>query len=125
MTGVGTPLPVGVLIVDDQPPYLFAMKALLESTDRFEVLAEAGSGEVAIELALRLRPRLVLMDVRLPGLTGIEATRRIMDVLPDTVVVLVSTYRRMDLPPGVEDCGAAAFVRKEDVDPDALAALLR
>jgi DNA-binding NarL/FixJ family response regulator len=48
-----------------------------------------------------------------------------VDRLPQTVVVLVSTHRRADLPPGLEDCGAAAFTRKEDVDPDALVAMVR
>jgi DNA-binding NarL/FixJ family response regulator len=114
-----------VLIVDDQPPFLRAVRQLLESTRRFTILAEATSGEQALDLAVRLRPQLVLMDVRLPGLTGIQATRHIVDRLPQTVVVLVSTHRRADLPPGLEDCGAAAFTRKEDVDPDALVAMVR
>jgi two-component system, NarL family, invasion response regulator UvrY len=116
--------PVGVLLVDDQRPFLRAARMLLESTRRFTVLGEATSGEQAVELALVLRPRLVVMDVRLPGLTGIQASRRIVEALPGTVVVLVSTLRRADLPPGLETCGAAAFTPKEDVDVDALAALM-
>jgi DNA-binding NarL/FixJ family response regulator len=116
--------PISVLIVDDQPPFLRAVRQLLESTRRFTILAEATSGEEALDLAVQLRPQLVLMDVRLPGLTGIQATRHIVDRLPETVVVLVSTHRRADLPSGLEDCGAAAFTRKEDVDPDALVAMV-
>jgi DNA-binding NarL/FixJ family response regulator len=116
--------PLTVLIVDDQPPFLRAVRALLESTPRFEVVGEATSGEEALELTLRLRPQLVLMDVRLPGLSGIQTSRRIVAALPGTVVVLVSTHRRADLPPGLDTCGAAAFTPKEDVDVDALAALV-
>lgn len=116
--------PLTVLIVDDQPPFLRAVRALLESTPRFDVVGEATSGEEALELTLRLRPRLVLMDVRLPGLSGIQTSRRIVAALPGTVVVLVSTHRRADLPPGLDDCGAAAFTPKEDVDVDALVALV-
>jgi two-component system invasion response regulator UvrY len=116
--------PLTVLIVDDQPPFLRAVRALLETGRRFDVVGEATSGEEALELTLRLRPQLVLMDVRLPGLTGIQTSRRIVAQFPSTVVVLVSTHRRADLPPGLEDCGAAAFTPKEDVDVDALAALV-
>ena len=116
--------PLTVLIVDDQPPFLRAVRALLESTPRFDVVGEATSGEEALELTLRLRPRLVLMDVRLPGLSGIQTSRHIVAALPRTVVVLVSTHRRADLPPGLDDCGAAAFTPTEDVDEDALVALV-
>ena len=112
-----------MLVVDDQQPFRDAARAMLEAGQRFVVLAEATTGEDAVELAVRLRPALVLMDVRLPGINGIEATRRIVDAVPGTVVVLVSTHRRAELPPGL-DSGAAAFHRKEDVDPDALGELL-
>ena len=116
--------PLTVLIVDDQPPFLRAVRALLESTPRFDVVGEATSGEEALELTLRLRPRLVLMDVRLPGLSGIQTSRRIVAALPGTVVVLVSTHRRAAVVQPGRQVGAAAFTPKEDVDVDALVALV-
>ncbi|MFP5346461.1 MAG: response regulator transcription factor [Actinomycetes bacterium] len=112
--------PVPVLLVDDHAAFRAAARLMLESGGRFAVVAEAGTGEEAVQTALALQPRLVLMDVRLPGIDGVEATRRIKEALPGTVVVLMSTHRPADLPPGLDECGAAAFQRKEDVEPEAL-----
>ena len=66
---------VGVLIVDDQPPFLVAARQLIASTPGFEFVGEATSGEGAVTLAAALRPDLVLMDVRMPGLGGLGAAR--------------------------------------------------
>ena len=115
---------VGVLVVDDQRPFRVAARGLLAGTPGLTIVGEATSGEEAVELATRLRPRLVLMDVRLPGIDGIEATRRILAIAPATVVVLVSTHRQTDLPGGWATCGAAAFWPKEELDVDALGALV-
>jgi DNA-binding NarL/FixJ family response regulator len=114
----------GVLVVDDQRPFRVAARGLLATADALTVVGEATSGEEAVELAALLRPRLVLMDVWLPGIDGIEATRRILAVAPATVVVLVSTHRQADLPGSWATCGAAAFLRKEELDVDALGALV-
>jgi two-component system invasion response regulator UvrY len=113
-----------VLVVDDQRPFRVAARGLLATVAELTVVGEATTGEEAVELAVRLRPRLVLMDVRLPGIDGIEATRRILALAPSTVVVLVSTHRQADLPRGWATCGAAAFLRKEDLDVDMLGAFL-
>ena len=114
----------GVLVVDDQRPFRSAARGLLATADRLTVVGEATSGEEAVALAARLRPKVVLMDVRLPGIDGIEATRRILAIAPRTLVVLVSTHRQADLPPGWATCGAAAFLRKEDFSVEALGALV-
>jgi two-component system, NarL family, invasion response regulator UvrY len=114
----------GVLVVDDQRPFRAAARGLLATADRLTVVGEATSGEEGVELAARLRPKVVLMDVRLPGIDGIEATRRILAIAPRTLVVLVSTHRQADLPPGWATCGAAAFLRKEDFSVEALGALV-
>jgi DNA-binding NarL/FixJ family response regulator len=63
------------------------------------------------------------MDINLPGINGIEATRRLLARAPDTTVVLLSTYTVDDLPADAADCGAAAYIRKEDLTPAALRAL--
>lgn len=108
---------VTVLVVDDQPPFRKAARAVVAATPGFEVLDEARSGEDAVEMTERLKPDLVLMDINLGGMSGIEATRRIARSRPSTVIVLISTYQASDLPADATDCGAAAYLNKEDVGP--------
>jgi DNA-binding NarL/FixJ family response regulator len=114
---------VSVLIVDDQMPFRQAASRMVARMDGFEVVGQAESGEQAVDLAALIDPQLVIMDVRLAGMSGAEAARRIVELRPDTVVVLVSTYRRADLPREIDDCGAVAFLRKEEFDPDILRSL--
>jgi DNA-binding NarL/FixJ family response regulator len=109
---------VPVLIVDDQAPFRRAAHAVVTATPGFEVVAEAESGEEAVELAASLDPGLVLMDINLPGINGIEATRRITAARPGTVVLLLSTYQEADLPMDADSCGAARYVHKEQFGPD-------
>ena len=108
---------VRVVVVDDQAPFRSAARAVLGMTEGFEVVGEAGSGEEAVDLAESLTPELVLMDINMPGMNGIEATRRITNAHPEVVVVLLSTYNADDLPSDARDCGAAAYVNKEDFGP--------
>ena len=89
-----------VLLVDDQPPFRMAARSLLEADDTYVVVGEASDGESAVALAHSLQPELILMDVRLPGMNGIEATRRILIRDPATIVVLLSTHQVADLPAG-------------------------
>ena len=89
----------------------------------FQPVAEAESGEATVAAATELAPELVLMDIHLPGINGIEATRRILRVRPATVVILLSTYRAADLPPEARQCGAATYVHKEDFHPGVLRAI--
>ena len=109
---------VAVLIVDDQAPFRNAARAVITMTPGFDVVGEAESGEDAVRMAADLAPGLVLMDINLPGINGIEATRQITAARPETVVMLLSTYREEDLPPGADDCGAACYVNKEQFGPD-------
>lgn len=109
-----------VLVVDDQPVFRRAAGSLIRSVPQLSLVGEAGSGEEAVECAARVRPDLVVMDVRLPGIDGIEATRRILLARPDTRVLLVSTYELEDLTVELKDCGATGFVRKQDLDARAL-----
>ena len=120
----GGPAPVRVLVVDDHAPYRAAVRAMLAIDDRFDVVGEAADGEAAVRLARELDPALVVMDVRLPGINGVEATSRIMARAPRAVVVLVSTLPRGELPAGVDTCGAVAFSPKESVDAELLAGLV-
>jgi two-component system, NarL family, invasion response regulator UvrY len=114
------PSSVAVLIVDDQAPFRAAARTVISVTPGFEVAAEADSGEAAVDLAASAPPDLVLMDINLPGMNGIEATRRILAAAPGTVVLLLSTYDASDLPADAASCGATAYVHKEDFSPDEL-----
>jgi len=102
-----------VLVVDDQAPFRSAARAVLRRLDGFEFAGEASSGPEAIELVDRLRPALVLMDINMPEMSGIEATRQITAAHPEVVVILCSTYDAADLPPAAAASGAAAYVNKE------------
>src|ERR1035438_8197948 len=102
--------PLPVLVVDDQAPFRSAMKAVLRRSPEFELAGEAASGSEAISMADELHPALVLMDINMPEMNGIEATRRIVSSHPDVVVILCSTYDVSDLPRGVPASGAAAYV---------------
>jgi DNA-binding NarL/FixJ family response regulator len=114
------PEPVAVLIVDDQAPFRRAARAVVTATNGFDVVAEAESGEEAVELADHVSPGLVLMDINLPGINGVEATRRIVAAHPGTVVMLLSTYQEADLPADAKDCGAARYVNKEEFGPQVI-----
>jgi DNA-binding NarL/FixJ family response regulator len=112
--------PVRVMIVDDQPPFRNAARAVLERASAFELVAEAGSGEEAIDLVGEIQPDLILMDINMGGMTGIDATTVITNAHPEVTVVLVSTYQVEDLPPDVHESGAAAYLHKEDLSARAL-----
>ncbi len=112
--------PVSVMIVDDQAPFRRAARMVLAATPGFDVVGEAESGEEAVELYETLSPGLVLMDINLPGINGIEATRRITAAHPEATVLLLSTYQAADLPSGADSCGAAGYVNKEEFGPAVL-----
>ncbi|HUP84667.1 MAG TPA: response regulator transcription factor [Acidimicrobiales bacterium] len=111
---------VCVLIVDDQAPFRGAARAVVGATKEFSVVGEAESGEEAVELVASLEPDLVLMDINMGGIDGIEATRQIRAANPETMVVLVSTYAATDLAADARTCGAAAYVHKEELAPRVL-----
>jgi DNA-binding NarL/FixJ family response regulator len=112
---------VRVLIVDDQEPFRQAARAVVELTDGFEVVGEAETGEAAVERTRELQPDLVLMDVNLPGIDGLEATRRILGGSDGRVVVLmVSTYEAEEYAPRAAEAGAAAYIPKSEFEPDRL-----
>lgn len=112
---------IGVLIVDDQAPFRLAAAAVVRATKGFAVLGQASSGEEAVAKADELEPQLVLMDINMDGIGGIEATRRITGSHPKTRVLLLSTYDVDSLPADVSTSGAAAYAHKEEFGPDVLA----
>ncbi len=113
---------VGVMIVDDQAPFRMAARMVVQLTDGFAVVGEAETGEESVDMAAALNPDIVLMDVNLPGIDGLEATRRILAATArPPVVVLLSTYEAADYGPRAADAGAATFIPKSEFDPDRLA----
>jgi DNA-binding NarL/FixJ family response regulator len=114
---------VRVLIVDDQEPFRLAARMVVDATDGFEVVGEAETGEASVEMARELSPDLVLMDVNLPGINGLDATRQILAERADPVIVLLlSTYEEEEYAPRAAECGAAAYIPKAVFGPDRLEA---
>ncbi|HEU0103285.1 MAG TPA: response regulator transcription factor [Mycobacteriales bacterium] len=111
-----------MLVVDDQELFREAMTAVVRETDGFELVGSAASGEESLLAAAELRPDLVLMDVNLPGIDGVEATRRLRAGQEAPVVVLLSTYDEQEGELFLQQCGAAAYVTKSAFGPEVLAA---
>ena len=112
---------VRVLIVDDQAPFRLAARMVVDATDGFEVVAEAETGEASVEMVRELSPDLVLMDVNLPGINGLDATRQILaERAGPVIVLLLSTYEEEEYAPRAAECGAAAYIPKAVFGPDKL-----
>ncbi|HSJ71625.1 MAG TPA: response regulator transcription factor [Acidimicrobiia bacterium] len=112
---------VRVLIVDDQLPFREASRMVVDMTDGFEVVGEAENGQRAIELVGELRPDLVLMDVQMPGIDGIETTRRISATPDPPAIVVMSTHESGDYVGVAVAAGAVGFVPKSQFSFDTLA----
>ncbi|MBI4306035.1 MAG: NAD-dependent epimerase/dehydratase family protein [Chloroflexi bacterium] len=106
----GTPMQIRVLIADDDPAFRLLARRELDRDPRFSVLHDAGDGAEAVSLASREKPDLVLMDIRMPVMDGVEATRRILEANPNTAVVFVSSFADLD-PASV---GARAKIDKSE-----------
>jgi DNA-binding NarL/FixJ family response regulator len=111
---------VRVLIVDDLEPFRRAARAVVEATADFEVAGEVADGETSVEAAESLRPDIVLMDVNLPGISGLEATRRIHAIAPRIMVLLMSTREAQEFAGKAAECGAAAYLPKSLLTPEQL-----
>lgn len=116
---------VGVLVVDDQLVFRQVASEVIAATPDFELLGYATSGEHALAAAEELEPDLVLLDVRMPGMSGIETARKLARSHLDPVVVLISVEEPPNLPADTSTCGAAALVRKQDFGPALLRRLWR
>lgn len=103
---------IRVLIVDDHTVVREGSRQLLEQDDQLEVVGEAGNGAEAVQLAGRLNPDVVLMDLALPDMTGVEAARKIREHDPDVKIVVLSAYDDQDYVVAAMDVGAAAYLLK-------------
>ena len=108
---------IELLIVDDQPVLLTGLYAVLHDHEDIRVIGEARDGRMAIEAVQQKKPDLVIMDISMPGLNGIEATREIMRLSPHTKVLAFSMHSTKKIVKDMLDAGAAGFLLK-DIDPD-------
>ena len=109
-----------VLIVDDQATFRSAARLVVDLSDGFEVIGEAETGEDAVGMTAALEPDLVLMDVNLPGMDGLEATRRIIASGSSARILVLSTYSESEYEAAATSAGAVGFVTKDDFGPDSL-----
>jgi len=123
-----TPVPNGagtttVLLVDDHPLVRAGLTALIASTEDLVVVGEASGGEQAIGLAVECEPDVVLMDLSMPGMNGVEATRGLLALRPQTHVVVLTSFHDQNQVAGALEAGAVGYLLK-DCDPrDVLAAI--
>ena len=115
---------VRVLTVDDQELFRAVARDVIDATPGFDVVGEASNGEEGLEAVGRLSPDLVLLDVRMPGLDGIEVAQRLVAEHPGVAVVLISIEERVDVP-SIAQLDAVPLVRKQDFGPRMLRTLWR
>jgi len=114
----------GILLVDDQALLRMGFRLVLEAEPDLEVLGEASDGAQAVAQARALRPDVVLMDVRMPGMNGIEATERIVEALPECRVIILTTFDLDEYAFAALHAGASGFLLK-DARPAELTAAIR
>jgi DNA-binding NarL/FixJ family response regulator len=115
---------IRLLLVDDQQLIRMGMRMLLDAQPDFEVVGEAGDGRAAIDAVAQLRPDVVLMDVRMPGMDGIEATRAIVEANPQSRIIILTTFDLDEYAFAGLNAGASGFLLK-DAQPAELATAIR
>jgi DNA-binding NarL/FixJ family response regulator len=115
---------ISVLIVDDHPIIRKGLSDLFRARPEFQVVGAASDGAEAVRLARENRPHVVLMDLSMPGIDGVEATRQVLDVSPDSKVVILTSFTEADRITEAVDAGAIGYLLK-DAEPDALVAGVR
>jgi DNA-binding NarL/FixJ family response regulator len=106
-------MPTRILLVDDHQIVRKGLRAILEQQRDFDVIGEAQTGLEAVELALRFQPEVVLMDISLPGLNGIDATRKIVEGVPDVRVIALTAHSMQDMIGGAFNAGAVGYLLKD------------
>jgi len=103
---------IRVVVVDDHALHRDGTRQILDAYPDLQIIGEAGSGELSLELITQLHPDVVLMDIRLPGMNGIEVTRRLTRDHPDVRVLMVSAYDENEYVRGALEAGAAGYLSK-------------
>jgi DNA-binding NarL/FixJ family response regulator len=114
---------VRILVADDHGVVRRGLRALLESRRGWKICAEAANGREAVERAKRLKPDLAILDIGMPGLNGVEATRQIRKVSPKTEILILSAHGSEKLALEVLDAGARGYVVKEEADESLIVAV--
>ena len=117
------PTPLRIVVVDDHAVVRRGVRALIESRAGWEVVAEAATGREALDAVKRLRPEIVVMDLILPELNGLEATRQIVRESPHTEVLVLTMHHSEELARQVLKAGARGYVLKSDADQNLIAAI--
>jgi DNA-binding NarL/FixJ family response regulator len=115
--------PVLVLVVDDHESFRRAAASVVEAAPGFVVAGTVATGEESLAAAELLKPDLILMDINLPGMDGLEATRRLRASARPPAVVLLSTYDESELGAQARECGAIAYIAKSAFGTERLAAV--
>ena len=103
-----------ILVVDDHPSFRHILRLFLEQNPNWEVCGEAASGSEAVTRTSELRPDIILMDLQMPGLNGIEATRRIHKFSPATQILILTLHENSTLSDVAKDSGARGYVLKTE-----------
>jgi DNA-binding NarL/FixJ family response regulator len=103
---------IRILLVDDHRVLRGVLAELLDEQPGLEVVGQAGDGHSAVEMAMTIRPDVILMDVTMPGMSGVEATRRIVNQMPDVQVIGLSMHARDDMERAMREAGAVAYLTK-------------
>ena len=111
-------MPYRIVVAEDEAEFVEALGRLLEADGRFEVVGRARNGREAVELTRRLAPDAVVMDIEMPLLDGIEATRLLQEAAPDVPVVAISGHDYEERVLEIRDAGAVDYVRKSRVDEE-------
>ena len=116
---------IRILIADDHSVVRAGLKALLEHQGHFRVVAEAGTGEEAVRLAKEQRPDVAVLDIRMPGVSGIDACRQIVEILPSCKVIMLTSYAEDELLMAAIQAGASGYVLKRIGDNELVQAVER
>lgn len=114
---------ISVLLVDDHSLVRRGFRRILEDAPDIEVVGEASDGAEAVKLAAQLRPRLIVMDCALPGMSGLDATRRILNKLPETAILMLSMHSEETWVHQALDAGARGYILKSAVDMELVTAI--
>jgi two-component system invasion response regulator UvrY len=116
---------IGVLLVDDHKLIRTGIKLILDQTADIRVLGEASTGEEAVERARALKPQIILMDVSMPGIGGLEATRKLAMSLPETRIIVLSAQTAEPFPMKLMEAGAAGYITKDSAEDEIVTAIRR